>query len=342
MSHKLSLLTAVAIGLISAMAAEARAQPSDPQRSASAQALYDEAVTEMDRKDYGTACPKLEEVVRLTPGSFGGKFTLAECYEESGRLASAWSAYAVAAEAATQPVQAKKAQQRGAALKPKLAQLTIVVPEEVRGLSGLKIQRNGTVVKLDQWGAPLHVDKGSHVIVATATGKLQWEKTIEVSADGVSVATSIEGLVAAPPTVPTAVKVDPAPPPRKANPNLPPESPKPATDTAFSNQRIAGLLVGGLGLVGVGVGTAFGVIAFDKYDESNDGHCDGGNQCDQAGVDLRDEGLTAGTVSTVMFVVGGIALAGGVTLFVTAPTATDSVSAKVSVGPGGVQIRGAW
>ena len=342
MSHKLSLPTAFALGLISAMAAEARAQPSDPQKSSPAQALYDEAVAEMDRKDHASACPKLEEVVRLTPGSFGGKFTLAECYEESGRLASAWTAYALAAEAAAQPVQKKKAQQRGEALKPKLAQLTIVVPEEVRRLSGLTIQRDGTLVETGQWGVPLPVDKGSHVIVATATGKRQWEKTIEVSADGVSVATSIENLVDAPPAAPTAVKVEPAQPPRRVNPVLPPESPKPETGTALSSQRIAGLLVGGVGLVSLGVGTAFGLIAFDKYDESNDGHCDDANQCDQTGVDLRDEGLTAGTVSTAMFVVGGIALAGGLTLFVTAPTATDSVKAKVSVGPGGVQLRGAW
>ena len=332
------------LGLIPALvSAEAHAQPSGSQKSDPAQVLYDEAVIAMNNKDYARACPKLEQVVQLEPLGIGAKFTLAECYEESGRLASAWNAYALAESAAAKANQIqrqKRAQQRGAALKPRLAQLTIVVPEAVRGLRELEIRRDGAIVDASQWNVPLPIDKGSRDIVVLATGKLRWKKTVEITADGLSVVTIIEGLIDASPIAPGDTSGLPVRLPATAQPELP--SKPTATDTGMSSQRIGGLVAGGLGLVSLGIGTAFGLVAFDRYDESNDGHCDDDNQCDQTGVDLRDEGLTAGTVSTVMFVVGGVALAGGVTLFATAPSSEEGVTAKVSVGPGIVQLRGTW
>src|SRR5262245_14421848 len=111
-----------------------------------AQALYEQAVAAMDKKDYASACPSLEEVVRLIPEGVGAKLTLAECYEGAGRLASAWTGYALAEAAAAKENQREreqKAHARAEALKPKLARLTIVVPEAVRALPGLAITRDG-------------------------------------------------------------------------------------------------------------------------------------------------------------------------------------------------------
>jgi serine/threonine-protein kinase len=104
-----------------------------------------------------------------------------------------------------------------------------------------------------------------------------------------------------------------------------------------------GIIVGGLGVLGIGVGSVFGIRAIVKQDESNaEDHCHDGNLCDETGLALREEGHSAGTVSTVMFIVGGVALAGGVTLFVTAPSPASTTSAKVAVGPGGISLRGTW
>jgi len=55
-------------------------------------------------------------------------------------------------------------------LKPKLAQLTIVVPEAMRGLPGLEVKRDDVTVGAAQWGVRLPVDKGRHAVVVTATG----------------------------------------------------------------------------------------------------------------------------------------------------------------------------
>jgi hypothetical protein len=147
--------------------------------------LWDQALEAMDKQDYASACPKLEEVARLGPEGLDAKLKLAECYEGSGRLASAWTMYALVeplAEKANQSDRQKAAHDRAEALKPRLATLTIIVPATVRARPGLEIRCDDRVVEPAQWGVPLPVDRGRHVIVATATVRGEQPEVIE--ADG--------------------------------------------------------------------------------------------------------------------------------------------------------------
>jgi hypothetical protein len=174
---------------------EAAAQQADPQQVAAAQALFEQASAALDRKDYASACPKLEEVVRLVPEGLGARLALGECYEGMGRLASAWTVYLRTETSAMQARQAarqKEAHQRAEALKPRLAQLKITVPSELRALPGLAVSRDGIPVGAAQWDLSLPVDKGKHVIVATASGRERWEKTIEIPSDGAAETVTIE------------------------------------------------------------------------------------------------------------------------------------------------------
>jgi len=211
------------------------------------------------------------------------------------------------------------------------------LPEALRALPGLEIQRDGVPVASVQWGTPLPVDKGTHVLAATATGKQRLEKTIKVQSDGMKASVEFDALQDLPPA-PAA-----APPVGEAPPLVAPPPPGEGS-SFFGTQRVVGLAVGGVGVVGVVLGAVFGSQAISKKNESNDGHCHDGNQCDPEGLELRDDGFTAGTVSTVMFIVGGLAIAGGVTLFATAPSASapSAPTAKVTVGPGGFALRGTW
>ncbi len=131
--------------------------------------------------------------------------------------------------------------------------------------------------------------------------------------------------------VPFALPAHPQPPP--------PSEPSPA---GGSGQRIAGASAAGLGLVGVVVGGLFGLGAFSKYDDSKAycGKLGDPNLCSAEGVALREDSRTAGTISTVAFVVGGVGLAAGAALWFTAPRGQKTHS--VGIGLTGIRIGGVW
>ena len=159
----------------------------ESERTATAIALYDQAVVAMDAKDYEQACPKLEEATRLEPSALGAKLKLAECYEGQGKLASAWSTYSIVARAAAEAKNTerqKKAQTRADALLPRLSQLKIVVNDPVKALPGLTISRDGMPIGSSQWNELLPIDLGKHVITVDAVGKERLVGPIEITAEG--------------------------------------------------------------------------------------------------------------------------------------------------------------
>lgn len=333
MPRSLSPLLVAALCLLAP--AGARAQAPGPGARASAQALYDLAVADMRKKEYASACPRLEEVIRLEPEGLGARLTLAECYEQDGRLASAWAAYR-SAEAAAVKASAKKrvdkARAAAAALEPRLARLTIVVPKEI-ALRHPTIERDGAPIGEVEWGIPLPLDRGKHRVAASAPGKVRWETAVEVTAEGASLSVTVPDLADEPQPAPAVVP----PPPPKAVEAPPPPPPKPAPPP--TTQRTAGLVVGGIGLAGLGAGLVFGIVTIALRDRSNAGHCVG-NRCDEVGIRLRDEGLAFADRANAMVIAGAVVLGGGVLLYLTAPRAP--APASVSLGPRGAALQAAW
>jgi len=64
-----------------------------------------------------------------------------------------------------------------------------------------------------------------------------------------------------------------------------------------------------------GAGSVFGIRAIGLNNDSNR-TCDAQSVCDAAGTASRHDAQSAGTVSTVAFVAGGVVLAAGITMFV--------------------------
>jgi hypothetical protein len=97
-----------------------------------------------------------------------------------------------------------------------------------------------------------------------------------------------------------------------------PKAPVEAADPGRT-RRIVGLTAGGVGLAGIVVGTALGFIAKSTYDSALSQDC-GGNlsRCSATGVSQVNSAHGQATGATVGFVAGGVLLAGGVTLWLTA------------------------
>src|SRR5262245_57364431 len=94
------MASALSLALLAPSAARAQSA-SDP---ATARVLFAEGRKLLAAKNYAEACPKFEESLRLDSG-IGAMYNLADCWEKSGRTASAWAMFldtAAAARAANQ------------------------------------------------------------------------------------------------------------------------------------------------------------------------------------------------------------------------------------------------
>lgn len=309
--------------------------PPSAADQAAAQVLFDQGMKLMEERRFPDACPKFVESLRLDPG-IGTQFNLAECYENVGQTASAWTNFlevAGAAAGASQPERAKVARSRAAALEPRLSRLLIDVDPSARP-PGLEVRRDGAIVRSAVWGIAVPIDPGEHLIEASAPGKRPWKDTTDVRGEGAVVTVRVPALPDAPRSAAPSASGAPGP-PVVAQVVDAPDEPRPW-------QRPLGLIVAGVGVAGLGMGIAFGLVASARHDDSL-AYCPNSEDlCSAEGVRMRDEAITAAHASTAAFILGGAAVAGGGILFFTAPSgsAGGGAAVKVSAGGSGVAVSG--
>lgn len=327
------------------MASPAFAQTSAGNKAA-AEALFNEGRTLMQQENYPEACKKLEASQALDAG-LGTMMLLSDCYEKVGKTASAWATFkdaAAAARAASDQDRETVARARADALEPKLAKALVQASKKTLSLGGLEVKMNGLMVPIAQLGTPVPVDPGKLTVTATAAGYKPWELTVDV-VDGPS-----ETTVDIPDLQPEEMEPPPPkpePPPTTTNANA-------GTTATPEDQAVTepgpdlstvGIVVAGVGVVGLGVGSYFGLRAASKNDQSKK-ECEEKNLCSQKGVDLRDDAQSAATLSTISFGVGAALVATGVVLYLVSPTESSSesvsLSAGLEVGGASLGVGGTW
>lgn len=310
---------------------------------AAAQALFDEGKRLMTAGSLTEACPKFAESQKLDPGA-GTLLNLAACYERNGQTASAWVTYTDAATAADKSNRkdwAQRAKDKASALQPTLSKLSIVVPSTSQ-ITGLEIKRDGTSVGAGELGLAIPVDPGPHVIEATAPNHRKWTNTVQVGKAKDQVAITVPPLEEEPGAVAAAPSVSTAP------STLAPQSKDEASPG--SGQRTLGLATAGVGVVGLGVGAIFGLMATSSQSDA-DKECDAsGVHCTHAGFENNQDAHSRATVSSVGFVAGGVLVAAGAVLYFTAAKAPPQTGGlhrlRVAAAPtpagASVTIGGAW
>jgi hypothetical protein len=338
---------AVAVAIAAATAsAPARAQTAGSDK-VTAEALFEDARKLVADGRYAEACPKFADSQRLDP-SASTLLNLASCWEKAGRTATAWATYKEAASSANASGRKEyvtAAERHAEALAPALSRLTVNVPSPV---DGIQVKRDGINLERAEWGSALPVDPGAHMLEATAPGHKGWSATVDVGPSGAQATTTVPALDALP-----ADATPPPPPVVAPAPTAPPETPAPpltkADGNAGSSQRVSALIFGGAGIAGIAVGVITAITAKTKYDTSLN-YClpNDHNSCLPGGLSERSDARTAGDISTVAFIAGGAALAGGLVLWITAPRgtrATESAAAPALVlAPtlGGAVLHGAF
>jgi hypothetical protein len=206
--------------------------------------------------------------------------------------------------------------------------------------------------KLD--GTALSVDIGEHVFTFEVAGQPPITRTL-VLTEGEKGRRERIAIAAATPSTPAPVPPpapSPAPVPEGSAPAgvapLLSATETPPTGGGMGTQKVLGLVAGGVGVVGIGVGSVFGLLTLSQKSQQQS---DCGGPCSAAShaQALNDHatGMTDGTISTVGFIAGGALLVGGAVLFFAAGRSPEQSAATgmviaPSAGPrgGGLSLRG--
>jgi len=247
-----------------------------------------------------------------------------------------------------------------AALEPRLP----LVKATVTGGEGktVKVTMDDQEMAPALVGLTIPVDPGEHKFKATTSDGLASKEAKLTLKEGAkeTVALALEAPAAgaapaAPPTPagPAAPAVPAASPPAAAS-LAEPATPAPAAETGSANgMRIASYVAAGVGLIGLGVGTAFAFKAKSKSDDGNalyaKNHCPSCTPALKQEIqDLDSQHNSAKTLATVGFVVGGVGIAAGVTMFIlSSGSDTPAAPPKAAwvapwLGPGAVGLSGGF
>jgi hypothetical protein len=216
----------------------------------------------------------------------------------------------------------------------------------------VKVWMDGVAIgdRLD--GTPIPIDPGQHEFRFETAGQPALDQSFVISEgqkDRRETVTlgggdSGSGAIASPVQAP--------PPPSNVTP---PREPAPAATSPASGQRIAGVAVGAVGLVGLGLGAVFAGLAASDWSSAK-AYCAGmpascTTRTSSTGVQDENSASTMATLSTVSFIAGGVLAAGGVIVFLTAPkrpssegTTARRIELLPTGGPGGaaMTIRGSF
>lgn len=216
----------------------------------------------------------------------------------------------------------------------------VFLPKDGSGhdLVGVKMTVDGARTEILD-GRPVTLDPGAHAFRFEATGLPVVERTY-VLAEGA------QGR---------QERVDMGAPPAGTSLALARPSPdRPGESGGGSGRKTAGLVVGGVGVLGVTAGLVLGLMAISEW-SSSQSDCRSTPTCSPTmrpqAVREHDTAATEATGSTIAFAVGGAALVAGAYLFFTAPSSSSTtgrstapVRVEPSVSPAyaGLSLHGAF
>ncbi len=223
-------------------------------------------------------------------------------------------------------------------LEPRLAAVAISV--QGPGADKASVTMDGAKVPSALLGVSHPVDPGEHQFEATSAVSRSAVSKLSLKEGGTgSVTLKLEPIAGVP------VAVAPAPGPTTAAVNAETSSGA-TTDTPNNGLRVGSYVALGVGAAGLVVGTVFGLSAKSKYKDAN-ALCVG-DPCDISTANaskreqLGKDGDSAKTASLIGFIVGGVGVATGATLFILSSKKSEPTQAGVHpyIGAGSLGLTG--
>jgi hypothetical protein len=282
----------------------------------------------------------------------------AQANEKLGRLVAAYELYREALDlqstelwkGTVQQQAQKEAEGKLEKLQPRIPRLIIIL--EGANTSDVAVRIDNVQVSSALLGVERFTDPGQHQIVGKRGDEVTNETATLAEGDKKQIVLKFRK-----PAVPslTAPAGAPLPPPGNAssqpsdgvpsNPSAetfgPASNTQPPRDQGASStntQRTLGWIGVGIGAAGVTLGTVTGIMVASKYSNLSPKCAD--NNCRGQYTDEVNSYHTMRTLSTVGFVVGGVAAAAGVTLLFTAPKEKAPASVGLWLSPNAAGIKG--
>ena len=315
-------------------AARAQTPPSaEPSPAVAAQARFDRGRALFQQDHFAEALAEFRASVELfrSPNT---RLFIGLCLQRLNRFAEASAELARTATEANDLVatdrryeNARDLARRGVAeLEPRVAQLSVRVIDPPPGVT---VRVGSTPLDAAALGVSLPYDPAEVLVVATAPGFLPSQQPVRLTAGGRA---SIELALERAPTVAmvTAPETEVVP-------------PTVAPTRHGGGVRVAGFVVGGLGVASLATFVVLGSMASSRYDELV--RVCPQPACTAERVRQIDDGARLTTMANVTLAAGGVAVVAGLVMIVAGgPRVVSERQAQVYVDPslGTVGVRGAF
>ena len=287
----------VSVLIVCFAAATAAAQDAPPTSEGSK--LFEEGRELAKQNKFAEACAKFEQSYVLDNG-VGTELNLADCHEHLGHFAQAYRYFDDASQRSSDnPTRAKFAHDRAVQLSAKLA--TAVVNLADPEAAGLSVTIAGRAVKA-RTATTERVDPGSITVHVATPDKVVFDGAKQAAAGA-----TVIFDVAAPASSTTSTVTE-----------APHEDGEP--DHRRRNRVILGFGIGGVGVATLATGIIVGLVADHDYNRDTSTCSKAATlQCSPtAQANAISDGKLADT-ATIISVVGAVALAAGVVVYLTAP-----------------------
>jgi len=272
----------VLLTLISAFALRVTAASADEP---AAQALFEEGRKDLDRGDYEAACKKLRASWDASD-ALGPLLNLADCEEKRGKLATALALWQKGSERLAQrsnDERAEIAKRHIEDLEERAPRISISLAPSAPKASRVSVDG----AEVSELPASIPVDPGAHEVVVTAKGFEDSRTSISLRAEERKTFEAAPGAALV------------------------------GGDGGMSGRRVAGFVVGGVGLAGF---VAFGVTGglMLGHQSTVDTNCDAARRtCNQAGLEAAKAGESLVIPNGVALGVGIAGAALGAILIIT-------------------------
>lgn len=305
------------------VSADARAQPSEDARMA-----FEKGKQLYTAGDLNGALIELERAVELSQ-SPNARLLVGRCLKELGRKAEAFEVLRRTARDAAELAQhdPKYEQTRDAAasllsaIEPDIGSVVVVLPPS---LAGAVVRLGERTLDASQLGSPVAVEPGLVVATAELDGRVRAQKSDHVEGGATITVLLMPAVAGAQAGGSPGASAKPVP--------------GPTRPTSGGEVRIAGFVVGSLGLVGLTSFAVAGALVLESrstLDDECGGHCP-----DDSHADLISEGRTLQTVANASLGVGAALLSAGVFMVAFGgPTdVAPATTGHVSLSPNGALV----